>query len=1415
MKTRLSADDGTRQAKQPAGQARPGRTQADAGFVDARPESAVLQRLQGVVENSPQVAQLQSMQAMANASPVTRANHTGLPDRLKAGIESLSGASMDHVKVHYNSDQPAQLQAHAYARGSEIHLAPGQERHLPHEAWHIVQQAQGRVRPTMQMKGTTAVNDDAGLEREADVMGARAMQMRTRETPPPASAPAAGGAAVAQCVKVAHPENGRWRNLSNEEARDIEQRHELTALDAIAKTSGYIFFQSDKVDGKALKSMLETLNYQNRSLIESWNPESYLVHDTKNTWRVPTEAELKGGPESKVAKGALDSLDLVAAKGNKEFYSVGPGFLQADREKLMERIAPQKPAIAGLLANLAKGVICIFRDEKGAWGELTKEEAERIRKRKSARLVKLEQIEGKQTEWFYIDTDDLSTEEQDALVERVRTANSVVEKDTFAQTLKARLEDTGMTVVKQNDGTWREVRDKENVTLYAGKLDALKSAKKPLKIDTASLERKEKEKLIEMIAKDGSGEFARQVRARIGSNIYTDAGVLAKDVALFFQKLDRLKSGLPLDQLEALLPTLAADLQDIDDDKNKKKIINAARVEGIYRIFNDLPFKILYARTVLGRIDAMRDQWDTRENREANSLLRFSFDQAEVFRPEHQESIIQAARTVREDTAYAKLSKGTQWAKEELKNRVEATSKTPDSALIPALSARNLAMLKKEMQPILHQDSGMQALYERLMEVPYTISHATSAFNAIRNSGMLSSLDNLGLWGNAQNASGMSSENNLSYKEDGDFAFFRFGVGSEPMQTRYGPTTIVANADLLQEKSGWVSLHDQLVPLDRPAMRELKDKRGTTVRTSAHDEEHTSTGKQTRWHNHYPNTGQKHEINFLDEVFYGKDIKAGIALSMLREIDRIGGQFKQDALHTKGTADLGKLLISLYRVEAKLPSSFKLHEAKDTVVHNAVGDGRYYESGIIHPEGMAASAAYANCQRQRTLCDSFIAGYTTVSKAYAISKSVVGFHKQIDAAHKAASNLEELRRLLTEAETQAQIFVNAVLSKDMVHETDEAKRLLIAASKALDERREETARVQKEKQGYQRQEEELQLELRSLEKTLPPSFAADPAFEKRAETFEQRLGAYAFRHGLATGAAERLASKAAAYMDKRGKLIDEVKALAKDLETHDAAWAKIGDTNKGLAGTVGTEIAHVQEALKSGNTRMRMQHVYQFMNRVLGRDIQVDATWDKLSALIHEATLNKELLTQQRQRLKTGGTHDSLLSEANEKNLVLKQRERIRYRIGDGENTRPAKDIDTPLHDLEKTHMGIQKDEDIVSWHEGAKSWLIDESHAWSQTMRQMSVPLMAGPSGHTNAFMQAAQFLGVDEPYNVRLAVIGHLIPIRAHSLVEIMVAAKPYGADFTPSPKMYRSIAPLAEAELRDNVAVDRRFPDEGDSK
>lgn len=151
-------------------------------FTDYRPEAVTQRKLQELADKRLEPVQVFTKQN--RSAPVQRKiNHSGLPENLKSGIENLSGYAMDDVKVHYNSSKPVQLQALAFAQGTDIHLAPGQEKHLPHEAWHVVQQKQGRVKPTLQMKNKVNINDDAGLEKEADVMGQKALHHNPTDRP--------------------------------------------------------------------------------------------------------------------------------------------------------------------------------------------------------------------------------------------------------------------------------------------------------------------------------------------------------------------------------------------------------------------------------------------------------------------------------------------------------------------------------------------------------------------------------------------------------------------------------------------------------------------------------------------------------------------------------------------------------------------------------------------------------------------------------------------------------------------------------------------------------------------------------------------------------------------------------------------------------------------------------------------------------------------------------------------------------------------------------------------------------------------------------------------------------------------------------------------------------------------------------
>ncbi|MEM6270096.1 MAG: DUF4157 domain-containing protein [Bacteroidota bacterium] len=111
----------------------------------------------------------------------TGAGADGLGSDLINGFAVSTGHDLSEVKVHRNSSEPAKVGAHAYAQGNDIHVGPGQEKHLAHEAGHIVQQREGKVKANAEVNGRP-VNDEPALEGEADRMGEKAVQMQKMAT---------------------------------------------------------------------------------------------------------------------------------------------------------------------------------------------------------------------------------------------------------------------------------------------------------------------------------------------------------------------------------------------------------------------------------------------------------------------------------------------------------------------------------------------------------------------------------------------------------------------------------------------------------------------------------------------------------------------------------------------------------------------------------------------------------------------------------------------------------------------------------------------------------------------------------------------------------------------------------------------------------------------------------------------------------------------------------------------------------------------------------------------------------------------------------------------------------------------------------------------------------------------------------
>jgi hypothetical protein len=89
----------------------------------------------------------QSMSSLSTCSPhrtvpqITNYGMAYVPSFFPGAKSSRPGFNFDlsNVKVH-PGERAKLIGAKAYTQGTHIHLAPGQEKLLPHEASHVVQQ---------------------------------------------------------------------------------------------------------------------------------------------------------------------------------------------------------------------------------------------------------------------------------------------------------------------------------------------------------------------------------------------------------------------------------------------------------------------------------------------------------------------------------------------------------------------------------------------------------------------------------------------------------------------------------------------------------------------------------------------------------------------------------------------------------------------------------------------------------------------------------------------------------------------------------------------------------------------------------------------------------------------------------------------------------------------------------------------------------------------------------------------------------------------------------------------------------------------------------------------------------------------------------------------------------------------------
>jgi hypothetical protein len=129
-------------------------------------------------------AQRAEVQGAANAGANSGSFQSapGIPAGVQAKMESALNVNLSGVNVHPNSHKATEVGALAFTQGSDIHVAPGHysphtssgQRLLGHELAHVAQQMAGRVQPTGEVGGLP-LNDSPALEKEADILGAKAV----------------------------------------------------------------------------------------------------------------------------------------------------------------------------------------------------------------------------------------------------------------------------------------------------------------------------------------------------------------------------------------------------------------------------------------------------------------------------------------------------------------------------------------------------------------------------------------------------------------------------------------------------------------------------------------------------------------------------------------------------------------------------------------------------------------------------------------------------------------------------------------------------------------------------------------------------------------------------------------------------------------------------------------------------------------------------------------------------------------------------------------------------------------------------------------------------------------------------------------------------------------------------------------
>jgi hypothetical protein len=327
----------------------------------------------------------------------------------------------------------------------------------------------------------------------------------------------------------------------------------------------------------------------------------------------------------------------------------------------------------------------------------------------------------------------------------------------------------------------------------------------------------------------------------------------------------------------------------------------------------------------------------------------------------------------------------------------------------------------------------------------------------------------------------------------------------------------------------------------------------------------------------------------------------------------------------------------------------------------------------------------------------------------------------------------------------------------------------------------------------------------------------DVKLEAWAKQLESSFGKAAMGNGTAKAAAKegcnRMIEMVTTWRSTVVKKEQEVVNIVQDPSFRQLVTDWFGTPAKatGVAGAIGQDPDVILKHMAGENIRTQMTALFNFhaaFPSALLNTAEADAQSfleklkgdkDKLMERYREAKPKYDSAKKKAEEKGERAPRASLLEKAPVKAVAGQEEARLEIPLPSRDSSsRTGQDVG-----LTQDETAFQKldsiETDRVKWEEGGLRWIADERNEWIKAARQANLPITAAPSGTTDRLMQTRAQLGVSDPISWRAAIIAYLLPINAHSLIEVLTAAGGYSPCQAPAMNLsvYKEIQPFGSLE------------------